>query len=232
MGAGNSMCGFGGGHNLTLSSSSWGSGSGLWDEYQKKKKGHFQGDVGAHIWTLPIREGGVLRNSASGPHGISPKCQRGLLQRPGRTWCQVVCGPLECRPWSTNRKTMMLRPQVQWGQSVSIPPDDSLTLREASEGWVGRSPSSHTAGQKACADLLPSSRLASGEAVSDPLLLPLQEGGEWTQGGQDQVKPAFLKPPVIKPHAELLNTQMSRHLFLRNQIQLCIQSDFPCNYRP
>ena len=53
-----------------------------------------------------------------------------------------------------------------------------MEKRETSEGWEGRSPSSHTAGQKACADLLPSSRLARGEAVSDPLLLPLQEGGE------------------------------------------------------
>lgn len=116
MGAGNSMCGFGGGHNLTLSSSSWGSGSALWAESQKKKKkkGHFQGDIGAHIWTLPIREGGVLRNSASGPHGVSPTAPAGASPKaredmvPSGLWS----------PWNAGLEAQTERPWC-WGHRCS-----------------------------------------------------------------------------------------------------------------
>ena len=129
------MCGFGGGHNLTLSSSSWGSGSGLCAASQKKKttKKSFPGRCRSSHLDTPNQGRGCpkklcLRAPWSQPNSASGGFSKGLGEH-GAKWSVV---PLECRPWSTGQKTMMLRPQVQWGQSVSIAPDDSPTLREAS----------------------------------------------------------------------------------------------------
>lgn len=206
------MCGFGGRHNLTLSSSSWGSGSGFWAASQKKS--HFQGDVGAHIWTLPIREGGWPRELCL-LYGVSPAVPAGASpSREGMV--PAVCGPPGMQAWSTDWKTRMLRPQVQWGQSVSIAPDNSPTLRKP-RGWEG--PITKLPCRSGRPVLTSYTLKQAGQGrkrCQIPFCSPCRREGEWTQGGQDQVKPAFLKPRVIKPHAELLNTQMSRHLFLRN----------------
>ena len=92
MGAGNSMCGFGGGHNLTLSSSSWGSGSGLWDEYQKKKKRSFPGRCrSSHLDTTNQGRGCPKKlclrapwNQPKVPAGASPKTREDMV--PSGLW--------------------------------------------------------------------------------------------------------------------------------------------------
>lgn len=214
-GAGNSMCGFGGRHNLTLSSSSWGSGSDLWAASQKKKRSFPGRCRRSHLDTANQGRGCPKKLCLRAPWSQPSSASGGFSKGPGGHGAKRSVVPLECKPWSTDWKTRMLRPQVQWGQSVSIAPEIPPPWEKPRGlgGPVTKLPNRRAEGLHRPLTL---KQAGQGEAVSDPLLLPLQEGREWTQGGQDQVKPAFLKPRVIKPHAELLNTQMSRHLFLRN----------------
>lgn len=105
------------------------------------------------------------------------QCQWGLLQRPGRTWCQVVCGPpgmqaLKHRPKDHDAEaTGAVRP-------VSVHCSRRFPHLERSLGvGEGPSPSSHTAGQKACADLLRSGRLARGKWCQIPFCFPCRREG-------------------------------------------------------
>lgn len=105
------------------------------------------------------------------------QCQRGLLQRPGRAWCQAVCGPPGMQALKHRLKdqdaeaTGAVRP-VSVHCSRQFP-----HLERSLGGWEGPSPSSHTAGWKACADLLPSSRLARGRRCQIPFCSPCRREG-------------------------------------------------------